>query len=182
MTGSSGRSSHRRTGWDAPLRPRIAPSGVTGCPLPAFAGTGFAGMTPENCFSWRPWDQVRGGLFRDQALKRSQRPFLGDLGLSCTDCQEQALRRGSVGADALLKLPGRPEPPGGSRVLQHCAKRSLLAPLADRSPIHSHPPIDGSADDKQRRFSSHAAICPATLTFGNARSNQCHAPRRLVRR
>jgi hypothetical protein len=127
------------------------------------------------------WDQVRGRLFRDQALKRSQRPFLGDLGLSCTYCQEQALRGGSVGADALLELPSRPEPPGGSRVLQHCAKGSLLAPLADRSPIHSHPPIDGSTDDKRRRFSSHAAICLATLTFGKARSSQCNARRRLVR-
>jgi hypothetical protein len=109
----------------------------------------------------------------------TQRPFLGDLGLSCTYCQEQALRRGSVGADALLKLPSRPEPPGGSRVLQHCAKRSLLAPLADRSPIHSHPPRDGSAHDKQRRFSSPAAICLATLIFGNA-PNQCHAPGELA--
>src|SRR5262245_20540207 len=114
-------------------------------------------------------------------LKRSQRPFLGDLGLSCTDCQEQALRRGSVGADSLLKLPSRPEPPGGARVLQHCAKRSLLAPLADRSPIHSHPPTDGSADDKRRRFSSPAAICLGTLTFGNARFRQCHAPRTATR-
>src|SRR5262245_50859641 len=109
-------------------------------------------------------------LFMSTLLKRSQRPFLGDLGLSCTDCQEQALRRGSVGTDSLLKLPSRPEPPGGSRVLQHCAKRSLLIPLADRSP-HSHPPIDGRADDKQRRLSNAAAICLATLTFGNARSN-----------
>src|SRR5262249_4806647 len=105
---------------------------------------------------------------------------LGDLGLSCTDCQEQALRRGSVGTDSLLKLPSRPEPPGGSRVLQHGAKRSLLVPLADRSP-HSHPPIDGSADDKQRRLSSPAAIWLATLTFGNARLRQCHAPRTATR-
>jgi hypothetical protein len=50
-------------------------------------------------------DQVRGRLFRDHALKRTQRPFFGNPGLSCTYCQEQALRRGSVGADSLLKLP-----------------------------------------------------------------------------
>src|SRR5262249_38128578 len=126
--------------------------------------------------------RTRLGVLMSTLLKRNQRPFLCDLGLSCTDCQEQALRRGSVGADSLLKLPSRPEPSGGSRVLQHCAKGSLLAPLADRSPIHSHPPIDGSANDKQSRFSSPAAICLATLTFGNARSNQCHAPRTATRR
>jgi hypothetical protein len=126
--------------------------------------------------------RTRLGLFMSTLLKRSQRPFLRDLRLSCTDCQEQALRRGSVGTDSLLKLPSRPAPPGGSRVSQHCAKRSLLAPLADRSPIHSHPPRDGSADDKQRRLSSPAAICLATLTFGNARSNQCHAARTATRR
>jgi hypothetical protein len=39
------------------------------------------------------------------ALKRTQRPFFGTRGLSCTYRQEQALRRGSVGTDSLLKLP-----------------------------------------------------------------------------
>jgi hypothetical protein len=39
-----------------------------------------------------------------QRLKRIQRPFFGDVGLSCTDCQKQALRGGSVGTDSLLPL------------------------------------------------------------------------------
>ena len=50
------------------------------------------------------WKSSRAGG-RRHALKRSQRPFFGDRGLSCTYCQEQALRRGSVGTDSLLKLP-----------------------------------------------------------------------------
>jgi hypothetical protein len=43
---------------------------------------------------------------RGQALKRTQRPFFRSVGLSRTYRQKQALRRGSVGADSLLKLPG----------------------------------------------------------------------------
>jgi hypothetical protein len=65
----------------------------------------FAGMTPEKLLKLAPMGSSPGQLFRDPALKRTQRPFLGGLGLSCTYCQEQALRRGSVGTDSLLKLP-----------------------------------------------------------------------------
>jgi hypothetical protein len=43
---------------------------------------------------------------RSRALKRIQRPFFGDVGLSCAYCEKQALRRGSVGTDCFLKLPG----------------------------------------------------------------------------
>jgi hypothetical protein len=38
-------------------------------------------------------------------LKRIQRPFFGNVRLSCAYCKKQALRRGSVGTDSLLKLP-----------------------------------------------------------------------------
>jgi hypothetical protein len=38
-------------------------------------------------------------------LNRIQRPFFGNVGLSCAYCKKQALRRGSVGTDSLLKLP-----------------------------------------------------------------------------
>jgi hypothetical protein len=38
MTGSSGRSRHRRTARDAPLRPPIASAGVTGCRSPLSRG------------------------------------------------------------------------------------------------------------------------------------------------
>jgi hypothetical protein len=121
-----------------------------------------------------------GGHICRHALKRTQRPFFGGVGLSCTDCQKQALRRGSVGTDSLLELPDRPEPPGGSGVVEHRTQRSLLAPLADRSPSHSHPPIDERPHHKPRPSSGHAAICLAGLTFG-AHPSRCHAPRRSVR-
>jgi hypothetical protein len=38
-------------------------------------------------------------------LKPIQRPFFGNVGLSCAYCKKQALRRGSVRTDSLLKLP-----------------------------------------------------------------------------
>ena len=87
-----------------------------------------------------PCADIPEGHICRHGLKRTQRPFLGGVGLSGTDCQKQAFRRGSVGTDSLLELPDRSEPPGGSGVCEHRAKRSLLAPLADRSPSHLHPP------------------------------------------
>jgi hypothetical protein len=39
-------------------------------------------------------------------LKRIQGPLFGSVGLSCTDCQEQALRGGAIGTDSLLQLTG----------------------------------------------------------------------------
>jgi hypothetical protein len=41
-----------------------------------------------------------------RALKRIYRPFFGEVGLSCAYCEKEALRRGSVGTDCFLKLPG----------------------------------------------------------------------------
>jgi len=127
-----------------------------------------------------PSADIPGGHICRHALKRTQRPFFGDVGLSCTDCQKQALRRGSVGTDSLLELPGRPEPPCRSGVFEHRTQRSLLAPLADRSPSHSHPPTDERPHHRPRPFSGHAIICLAGLTFG-AHPSQCDAPRRSVR-
>ena len=43
------------------------------------------------------WKSGRAGAVGTPALKRTQRPFFGDRGLSYTYRQEQALRRGSVG-------------------------------------------------------------------------------------
>jgi hypothetical protein len=48
---------------------------------------------------------LSGPQAEGSTLKRIQRPFFGNVGLSCAYCKKQALRRGSVGTDSLLKLP-----------------------------------------------------------------------------
>src|SRR5262249_33902778 len=70
--------------------------------------------------------------------ERIERPLFRALGLSCADAQQKSLGRRAVGADASFKLPGGAEPPRRTRVLQHRAQRSLLAPLS-KCGEHSHP-------------------------------------------
>jgi hypothetical protein len=141
----------------------------------------FAGMTPEKSLKLAPMGSSPGQAFSGSCSKadpasilRRPRTFLHLLPRAGAPSWIGRHRFPSQAA----QLTGTPWRIEGLSALR---EGSLLAPLADRSPIHSHPPIDGSADDKQRRFSRHAAICLARLTFGNARSIQCHAPRRLVR-
>src|SRR5712691_13030818 len=84
---------------------------------------------------------IRAGI--NVLSKWVESPLFAGVGLSRTDADEQSFGGRAVGTDALLKLPGRPEAPCRSRVLQHLAQLSLLIPLGNSSPNHSHPPIDG---------------------------------------
>src|SRR5262245_6982181 len=71
--------------------------------------------------------------------ERIERPLFRALGLSRADAQQKSLGRRAVSADASFKLPGAAEPPRRTRVLQHRAQGSLLAPLS-KCGEHSHPP------------------------------------------
>jgi hypothetical protein len=55
-----------------------------------------------------------------------------------------------------------------------------LAPLADRSPSHSHPPMDERPHHRPRPFSGARGNLPCRINFRRA-ARPMHAPRRLVR-
>ena len=59
----AGRRETHRSGLESHLQ------GVTGCPLPAFAGTGFAGMTPEKLLKLAPMGSSPGQAFSGSCSK-----------------------------------------------------------------------------------------------------------------
>src|SRR5262245_38016563 len=72
-------------------------------------------------------------------LERIERPLFRAFGLFSPYAQQESLGCRAIGADASFKLSGGAEAPRCTRILQHRAQSSLLAPPS-KCGEHSYPP------------------------------------------